>query len=67
MIKSKLNQTLLIIFFGLISKIQKTRSIVGISLKHLSSFLLWNFKYEDEEKWIINKPNLIPIQRVKPS
>ena len=67
MIKSLLNQTLLILFFGFISISQKTSSMFGISLKRLSSFLLWNVKYEDEEKWIINKPNWIPSQRLKPS
>ena len=67
MIKSIFKLILLILLLGFISISPKTRYLVGISLKHLSSFLLWNFKYEDEEKWIINKPNLIPIQRVKPS
>jgi len=32
---------LLILFFGFISISQKTRYVVGISLKQISSFLLW--------------------------
>ena len=68
MIKIRLlNLTLLIIFFGFISISPKTRYLVGISFKHLSSFVLWTVKYEDREKWIIDKPNWIPDRKLKPS
>ena len=67
MIKGMFKLILLMLLFGFISISPKTRYLAGTTLKEISSFLLWNFKYEDEEKWIINKPNLIPIQRVKPS
>jgi hypothetical protein len=41
--------------------------MAGISLKQISSFLLWTVKYEDREKWIIDKPSWIPSQKLKPS
>ena len=40
----------------------KTRNILGISLKQISSFLLLTVKYEEREKWIIEKPSWIPSQ-----
>ena len=58
---------LLILLFGFILISPKTRYLVGISLKQISSFLLWTVKYEDKEKWIIDKPNAIPSQKLKPS
>ena len=45
----------------------KTRYLVGISLKQISSFLLWTVKNEDRDKWIIDKPSWIPSQKLKPS
>ena len=51
---------LLILLFGFISISPKTRYLVGITLKEISSFLLWTVKYEDREKWIIDKPSWIP-------
>ena len=57
---------LLILLFGFISISPKTRYLVGISLKQISSFLLWTVKYEDREKWIINKPSRKPSQKLKP-
>ena len=57
---------LLILLFGFISTSPKTRYLVGISLKEISSFLLWTVKYEDREKWIIDKPNWMPSQTLKP-
>jgi len=44
----------------------KTRYLVGITLKEISSFLLWTLKYEDREKWIIDKPSWIASQKLKP-
>ena len=58
---------LLILLFGFISMSPSTRYILGISLKQISSFLLWTVKYEDREKWIIDKPSWIPSQKLKPS
>ena len=58
---------LLILLFGFISISPKTKYLVGITLKEISSFLLWTVKYEDREKWIIDKPNWIPSQKLKPS
>jgi len=67
MVTCILKLILLILFFGFISIIPKTRYLVGISLKQISSFLLWTVKFEDREKWIIDKPNWIPDQKLKPS
>jgi hypothetical protein len=58
---------LLILLFGFISISPKTRYMVGISLKQISSFLLWTVKHEDREKWIIDKPSWIPSQKLKTS
>lgn len=67
MIKGMFKLILLILLFGFISISPKTRYLVGITLKEISSFLLWTVKYEDREKWIIDKPSLIPDQKLKPS
>ena len=57
----------LIFMVGFITISLRASFIVGVSLKHISSFLLWTVKYEDIEKWIIDKPSWIPIQILKPS
>ena len=67
MIKGMFKLILLILLFGFILISPKTRYLVGITLKEISSFLLWTVKYEDREKWIIDKPNWIPSQKLKPS
>ena len=67
MIKGIFKLILLILFFGFISISPKSRYLVGISLKQISSFLLWTVKHEDREKWIKEKPSWIPSQRLKPS
>ena len=58
---------LLILLLGVISISPKTRYLVGISLKQISSFFLWTVKYEDRQKWIIDKPSWISDQKLKPS
>jgi hypothetical protein len=58
---------LLILLFGFISISPKTRYLVGISLKQISSSHLWTVKYEDREKWIIDKPSWILSQKLKQS
>ena len=65
MIKGMFKLVLLILLFGIISISPKTRYLVGISLKQISSFLLWTVNYEDREKWIIDKPSWIPSQKLK--
>ena len=60
MIKGMFKLILLILLFGFISISPKTRYLVGITLKEISSFLLWTAKHEDREKWIIDKPSWIP-------
>ena len=67
MIKVMFKLILIILFLGFISISPKTRYLVGITLKEMSSFLLWTVKYEDREKWIIDKPSWIPSQKLKPS
>ena len=67
MIKGMFKLILLILLFGFISISPKTRYLVGITLKEISSFLLWTVKFEDREKWIISKPSWIPDQKLKPS
>ena len=67
MIKGVFKLILLIFLLGFLSISPKTRYMVGISLKQISSFLLWTVKYEDREKWIIDKPSWIPSQKLKPS
>jgi len=67
MIKGMFKLILLIILFGLISISPKTRYLVGITLKEISSFLLWTVTYEDREKWIIDKPSWTPSQKLTPS
>jgi len=67
MFKGLFKLILLILLFGFISISPKTRYIIGISFKQISSFLIWTVKYEDKEKWIIDKPSWIPSQKVKPS
>ena len=67
MIKGVFKLILLIFLFGFISISPKTRYVVGISIKQISSFLLWTVKYEDREKWIIDKPSWIPSQKINPS
>ena len=67
MIKGMFKFILLILLFGFISISPKTRYLVGITLKEISSFLLWTVRYEDREKWIIDKPRWIPSQKLKPS
>ena len=67
MIKGMFKFLLLILVFGFISISPKTRYLVGITLKEISSFLLWTVKFENREKWIIDKPSWIPDQKLKPS
>ena len=67
MIKGVFKIILLILLIGFISISPKTRYLVGISLKQISSFLLSTVKYEHKEKWIIDKPSWIPSQKLKPS
>ena len=67
MIKGMIKLILLILLFGFISISPKTRYLVGITLKEISSFFLWTVKYEDREKWIIDKLGWIPSQKLKPS
>ena len=63
MIKGMFKLILLILLSGLISISPKTRYLVGITLEEISSLLLRTVKYEDREKWVIDKPIWIPSQK----
>ncbi len=65
MINGMFKLILLILLFGFISISPKTRYLIGITLKEVSSFILWTVKYEDREKWIIDKPSWMPSQKLK--
>ena len=67
MIKGIFKLILLILLFGFLSMSLKIKYLVGIIQKEISSFLLWTVKYEDREKWIIDKPSWISDQKLKPS
>ena len=67
MIKCMFKLILLILLFGFISISPKTKYLVSTTLKETSSFLLWTVKYEDREKWIIDKPSWVTSQKLKPS
>ena len=57
----------LILMVGFITIIPRIRFIVGVSLNQISSFILWTVKYEDREKWIMDKPSWLPTQILTPS
>ena len=57
---------ILIFLVGFITISPRTRFIFGVSLKQISSFLLWTVKYEDRGKWIMDKPFFIPDKILKP-
>ena len=67
MFKAIFRLILLILMVGFITFSPRTRFIVGVSLKQISSFLLWTVKYEDREKWIMDKPSWLPTQILTPS
>ena len=67
MIKGMFRLILLILLFGFISISPKTRYLVSVNLKEISSFLLWTVQYEDREKWTIDRPSWIPDKKLKPS
>ena len=54
MIKGMLKLILLLLLIGFISISPKTRYLVGLTLKEISSFLLWtvNMKIEKNVLWI---------------
>ena len=67
MIKGMFKLILLILLIGFISISPITGYWVGITLKEISSFLLWTVKYQDREKWIIDYPSWMPSQKLKTS
>ena len=67
MFKTIFRLILLILMVGFITISPRTRFIVGVSLKQISSFLLWTVKYADREKWIMDKPSWLPTQILTPS
>ena len=67
MFKTIFRLILLILMIGFITISPRTRFIVGVSLKQISSFFLWSVKYEDREKWIMDKPSWLPTPILTPS
>ena len=67
MFKTIFRLILLMLMVGFITISPRTRFIVGVSLKQISSFFLWTVKYEDREKWIMDKPSWLPTQILTPS
>ena len=67
MIKDLFKLIFLTLFFGFIKINPKTRHTIGVFLKQISSLIFKTFKYENREKWIIDKPSWIPSQKLKPS
>ena len=67
MFKTIFRLILLILMVGFITISPRTRFIVGLSLKQISSFILWTVKYEDREEWIMDKPSWLPTQNLNPS
>jgi len=55
MVKGMFEFILLMLLPGFISTSPKTRYLIGIILTEISLFLLWTVKYENREKWIIDK------------
>ena len=64
MFKGKFKLILLILLFGFLLISPKTRYMIGISLKQISSFILWTVKFEEREKWIRDKPSWIQRQKL---
>ena len=56
MFKTIFRLILLILIFGFITFSPKTRFILGVSLKQISSFILWKVKDKDRGKLIKDKP-----------
>ena len=67
MFKTIFRLIVLILMVGFITISPRTRFIAGVSLKQISSFLLWTVKYEDREEWIMDKPSWLPTQILTPS
>ncbi len=67
MFKTIFRLIILTLIVGIFTISPRTRFLVGVSLKEISSFLLWTVKYENREKWIMDKPSWIPTQILNPS
>ena len=65
MLKISFKLISLILVFAFISISPKTRYLLGISYERLSSFLLLSVKDENKEIWILEKPLMTPIQKIK--
>ena len=67
MIKTIFKLIVLIFLVGFITISPRTRYLVGVYLEQISSLVFWTVKYENREKWIIDKPRWLPSQKLKPS
>ena len=60
----KLISLFIIIVFILISP--KSRYLMGTSLKYLSQILLWSVNDQNQNKWIMDKPNWLTKEKSDP-
>ena len=60
----KLISLFIIIVFILISP--KSRHLMGTSLKYLSQILLWSVNDQNQNKWIMDKPNWLMREKSDP-
>ena len=67
MVKFVFKLILLILLFGFISISPKNKIHFGNIFKTNFFVFLWTVKYEEREKWIIEKPSWIPSQKPKSS
>ncbi len=65
MIKGFFKIILLILLFGFFLISPNTRYVITRSLMQISSFLFWTVKYQNKEKWIIDKLSWISSQELK--
>ena len=59
MIKKLFKITLITLLILFLSISPRTRYLLGITFKQVSVFLFWTVRYEERQKWIIDKPNWI--------
>ena len=67
MIKSLFKLIFLLIVIIFISISPKSRYLVGKSLKYISQILLWTVNEQNQDKWIIDKPNWLINEKFEPS
>ena len=67
MIKSLFKVIFLFTIIILILISPKSRHLIGTSLKYISQILLWTVNEQNQDKWIIDKPNWLKNEKFDPS